>query len=75
MNKLRSKVALALVAGALGLSVGALGAQAKPGKGKHGPCERGKHRGNKHCKVVSPSPSSSATTTEAPSPVPTETAS
>ena len=74
MNKLRSKIALALVAGALGLSVGALGAQAKPGKGKHGPCERGKHRGNKHCRVVSPSPSSSVTT-EAPSPVPTETAS
>jgi len=75
MNKLRSKVALVFVAGALSLSVGALGAQAKPGKGKHGPCEHGKHRGNKHCKVVSPSPSSSATTTEAPTPVPTETAS
>ena len=74
MNKFRSKVALVFVAGALSLSVGALGAQAKPGKGKHGPCERGKHRGNKHCKVVSPSPSTSASTTEAPAPVPTETA-
>jgi hypothetical protein len=75
MSKFRSKAALAIVACALSITVGALGAHAKPGKGKHGPCERGKHRGNKHCKVVSPSPSSSATTTEAPSPVPTETAS
>jgi hypothetical protein len=74
MSRFRSKIALGLVAGALSLTMGALGAQAKPGKGKHGPCERGKHRGNKHCKVVSPSPSSPATT-EAPSPVPTETAS
>lgn len=74
MNKLRSKVALVLVAGALSVSTGALGAHAKPGKGKHGPCEHGKHKGNKHCKVISPTPSSSASSTEAPVPVPTATA-
>jgi hypothetical protein len=74
MSKIRSKVALVFVAGAMAVSMGALGAQAKPGKGKHGPCEHGKHKGNKHCQVVSPAPSSSATPTEVPTPAPTETA-
>jgi hypothetical protein len=63
MNKVRSKVAVVFVAGALAASMGAVTAEAKPGKGKHCPCERGKHKGNKHCKVPSPTPSSSATTT------------
>ncbi|HEY7875779.1 MAG TPA: hypothetical protein VIG64_11730 [Actinomycetota bacterium] len=74
MDKVRSKVALVFVAGALVASMGALGAEAKPGKGKHGPCEHGRHKGNKHCKVASPVPSSSASSTEAPTPVPSATA-